>query len=166
MQVSLIENHYRENRYKLVKKLSYRAGTEEAAEDIVQEAYYRALKYVGSFREGTTPELTKTAFSKWFSTIIHNCLKEYKNVESGHSASEFEEEENAGTSCPHYPNHILRDVYTLIKTKSFVQQEILNLYFRQEYSAIDISRITEYSYANCHQIIQRFRNELKDLYKE
>ena len=159
MEVPLIEKHYRENRNKLVKKLSYRAGTEEAAEDVIQEAYYRALKYFASFRQ-------QDNFNKWFSTILNNCLREYKNIENGHSASEFEEEEAEGTACPHYPNHIMRDIMVLIGTKSPVQKEVLNLYFKQEYSAIDISRITDYSYANCHQIIQRFRNELKELYKE
>lgn len=157
--ISTIENHYKENRSKLVKKLTFRAGTEEAAEDIVQEAYYRALRYQASFNRGEN-------FNKWFSTILNNCLKEYKNVENGHSASEFEEEEAEGISCTSYPNHVIRDIFTLINTKSAVQKEVLFLYFKYEYPAIDISRITNYSYANCHQIIQRFRNELRELFQE
>lgn len=159
MQVSDIEIHYRENRGKLVKKLIFRAGSEEAAEDIVQEAYYRALKYFGSFNQTEN-------FNKWFSTILNNSLREYKNVEKGHTNDEFEEEEAEGTPCPSYPNHIIRDIFKLIETKSNVQKEVLSLHFKQEYSPIDISRITDYSYANCHQIIQRFRNELKQLFQE
>jgi RNA polymerase sigma factor (sigma-70 family) len=158
MEVSDIEKHYVENRSKLVKKMAFRAGTPEAAEDIVQEAYYRAWKYYASFRQGEN-------FNKWFSIILNNCLREYKNTENGHSASEFEEEEVEGTEPTHYNEHIMRDIYALIDTKSLVQQEVLTLFFKQEYSPIDISRITDYTYANCHQIIQRFRNELKTLYQ-
>jgi DNA-directed RNA polymerase specialized sigma24 family protein len=59
----------------------------------------------------------------------------------------------------------MREVFELIDTKSEAQKEVLNLYFHQEYSAIDISRITHINYSTAHQIIQRFRNELKELYK-
>lgn len=159
MQISDVEEHYRENRNKLVKKLTFRAGTEEAAEDIIQEAYYRALKYFSSFNQNEN-------FNKWFSTILNNSLREYKNVEKGHINEIFEEEEAEGTSCTSYPNHVMRDIFKLIEAKSNVQKEILLLHFKQEYSPIDISRITDYSYANCHQVIQRFRNELKELFKE
>lgn len=159
MQVSDIEKHYRDSRGKLVKKLTFRAGTEEAAEDIVQEAYYRALKYFASFNQDED-------FNKWFSTILNNCLREYKNVEKGHTNDEFNEEEAEGTACTSYPGHVMRDIFHLIEQKPAVHKEVLYLHFRQEYSPIDISRITDYSYANCHQIIQRFRNELKQLFQE
>lgn len=157
MQVSTIEKHFKENREKLVKRMTFRCGVREDAEDIVQEAYYRALRYIRSCQDDN--------FEKWLSTILNNCLREQKNIQMGHSADVFEEEEAEGTQCPHYSDHIMREVFKLIDTKSDVQREVLNLYFRQEYSAIDISRLTNYSYAQCHQIILRFRNELKQLYK-
>lgn len=159
MEVSLVENHYVKNRLRLLKKLTYRAGTHEAAEDVLQESYYRALKYFASFR-------LNEDFNKWFSIILSNCLREYKNTEKGHIAFEFEEENAEGTKCINYTDHVMRDVLELVATKPAIQKEILNMYFRQEYSATDISRITNYSYANCHQTIQRFRTELKELYKE
>lgn len=157
MDVSAIETHYKENRLKLVKRMTWRAGTPEDAEDIVQEAYARALKYREAF-DGDH-------FDKWFNTILNNCLRESKNIENGHAAEQFDEEAAEGLACPHYSNHVMKEVFELIDTKSLVQQEILGLFFKQEYTAIDISRITEYSYANCHQIINRFKNELRDLYR-
>jgi predicted DNA-binding protein YlxM (UPF0122 family) len=56
-------------------------------------------------------------------------------------------------------------VFELITTKSLMQQEILTLFFEQDYKPIDISRCTQHSYSKCHQIIRRFRQELKDLYQ-
>ena len=60
----------------------------------------------------------------------------------------------------------MKEIFELINTKSEVQIEILNMYFKQEFSAKDIAAITEHSYSKTHQIIQRFRNELKELYRD
>lgn len=153
----LIENHYKGNFNKLCKKMGFRAGTVEAGEDIVQTAYERAIRY----RKSCDPE----RFGQWFNMLLNNALRDYKNAEKGYTYSEDSEEEAESIDCPHYPEHIIREIYELIDTKSETQIEVLNLHIKQGYSAIDISRMTDNSYAKSHQIIQRFRNELKELYK-
>lgn len=152
----LIQKHYAENYRKLLKRMSFRASTEWDAEDIIQDAYERAIRYHASY-DGSN-------FDRWFNTILNNALREHKNNEKGFAASTFEEEEMDGIPCTHYPDRLVVEIDELIKTKSLQQIEVLNLWFKQEYSAIDISRITDLSYAAAHQIIQRFRNELKELY--
>jgi RNA polymerase sigma factor (sigma-70 family) len=139
-----------------MKKMTFRAGTEWDAEDVIQESYARALKYYKSF-DGSN-------FDRWFNTILNNTLREHKNNEKGLVTTSFEEEEMGGTPCTYLPDRVVDEIYTLIDTKSNVQIEVLTMYFRHGYSAKDISCITEYSYAATHQIIQRFRNELKELY--
>lgn len=162
MSVLAIKTHYCANRQRLVKRLSFRAGTAEAAEDVVQEAYYRALKYRRSFSGNWEDE---EAVDKWFATILNNSLREYKNIERGHPQVEYVDDSEDGEDFSDIPVHVMRDVYELIDTKTPVQQEVLRLFFHQDYSAKDIAAITEYSYTTCHQIIQRFRNELKELYR-
>lgn len=156
MELYEIEKHYVTNRAKYVKTFSYRAGSPEAGEDIVQEAYERVLRYRHScsVREA----------DKWIRTILNNCLKEYKNIENGHTKDEFDEQDAEGTPCPNYEDHVLREVYELIRTAAPIHKEILNLHFKHEYSSVDISRITSHSYANCHKVINRFRQKLKELY--
>lgn len=160
MDIPSIEKHYRENKDRLIKRISFRIGGNfHGAEDIVQTAYERAIRYRDSFNGDL--------FDKWFSTILNNSLREYQNEEKGYvQAGEDDEEIAESVSCPHYPTHIMREVFELIDTKSEIQIEVLTLYFRHEYSAIDISRITNIPYKTAHQIIQRFRNELKELYRE
>lgn len=153
----MIEQHYRDNYRKLVKRMTYRAGTEWDAEDIVQDAYERAVRYQKSY-DGKQP------LDNWMNTILNNALREYKNNEKGFSTTSFEEDEVEGTSCTHFPDRIVHEINELIQTKSTTQIEVLTLWFNQEYKAVDISRITDLSYSTAHQIIQRFRNELKDLY--
>jgi RNA polymerase sigma factor (sigma-70 family) len=159
MSYEVVEKHYKEIRPRILKRLIFRAGTPEAAEDILQEAYYRSMKYFKSW-DGRS-------FDNWFSRIVTSCLIDHKNEENGYSRdSGDDEEETEGSPCPSYPQHIMREVFELIDTKSVIQMEVLNLYFKHEYTAVDISKLTEYSYTRCHKIISRFKDELKELYKE
>ena len=160
MNVPAIEKHYILNKDRLIKRTSFRIGGNfHGAEDIVQTAYERAIRYINSF-DGDV-------FDKWFNTILNNSLREYQNIERGYvQPDENSEEFTDAEGCPHYPQHVMREVYELINTKSEAQIEVLNLFFKQEYSAIDISRISSIPYGTAHQIIQRFRNELKELYRE
>ena len=156
--IPMIDEHYRANYGRLIKRFTFRAGTVWSAEDVVQEAYTKAIKYYRSFNGDN--------FDKWFSTILNNCLREFKNEEKGYSSVEYEDEEGEGVACSLYPARVMAEIYELIETKSLVQIEVLMLYFHQEYTAKDISLLTTHTYSQTHQIIQRFRNELKDLYGE
>lgn len=153
-----IERHYIDNRQRLVKRMTFRAGTPQAAEDIVQTAYERALRYHKS--------CDINRFDQWFSMLMNNALRDLKNEEKGYSNIEITEEEAESLSCPHYPERIMNEIYELMDTKSEVQIEVLSLHLKQGYRAIDIARLTDHSYSKCHHIIERFRNELKDLYSE
>lgn len=154
-----IEDHYKDNYKRLVKRMSFRGGTIWAAEDIVQTAYERAIRY---YRP-----LNPEDFERWFSVLLNNAAKDFNAAERGYSPINDDDElqeELPYLGCPHYPEEIMREVFELVNTKSEVQIEILSLHLKHELSAKDISTITNYSYAKTHQIIQRFRNELRDLY--
>jgi len=60
-----LERFYKTNYLTLIKRVSHRAGGPYNAEDVVQEAFVRALKYWGhssqtrkSWGHGSTPSLT------------------------------------------------------------------------------------------------------------
>lgn len=152
-----VEKHYVENRKRLVSRLSFRAGSEAVGEEIVQESYYRALKYLNSF-DGSN-------FDKWFSMILTNTLREYMAIEKGYSSDENLEIDEDFIECQGYVKMFSNEIYSLIDKKKEEQKEILLMFFKQGYSSVDISRITRYSYSQCHQTIQRFRNELRERYK-
>lgn len=158
MSTQQLTEHYNKNFKKLVKKMSFRSGTQWAAEDIVQEAYARALKYIGSFqeREGSQPSV---AFSNWFTTILNNSLYEHQNVERGMVVPEEVEE-----PLVELPSGLLEDVKRLMKRESKEHQEILHLHFVLDYSAQDISKVTNNTYANSSKVIQRFRDHVRKLY--
>lgn len=157
MEISKIEDYYKEHAKKFVKRLSFRAGSVWAAEDIVQTAFERAIRY----RNSCDPP----RFGQWFNLILQNATRHYFNEENGHTNLPENIDESAGSEgCPHYQEQLMREIYELIDTKSVDQIEVLTLHFKYGYSAIDISMVTSHSYAKCHKIISRFRFELKDLY--
>lgn len=156
MHIPVIEEHYGLHRNSYAKRFGRRVGIPEMGEDLVQEAYTRVLKYQHSFNGED--------FDKWFRTILNNVLRDYRNEEKGRNPVDFDEEEQEGLPGLDYPRHVMRDIFKLIQTKSLVQIEVLTLYFKQEYNAIEISQMTEHGYPMVRQIISRFRQECRELY--
>jgi RNA polymerase sigma factor (sigma-70 family) len=150
--------HYNKHHKKLVKKMSFRAGTQWAAEDIVQQAYTYALQYIDSFNQekGSQPLV---AFNNWFTTILNNSLYEHQNKEKGMVVPAPVNEE-----LVELPSSLIEDVKRMIKRETKEHQEILRLHFLLDYSPIDISKVTNNTYANSFKVIQRFRNEVRSLY--
>lgn len=155
-----IREHYEQNFNNLVKKLSFRAGTQWDAEDAIHDAYERALKYFPSFNPA------KSAFTVWFSRILVNALKDQFSKNMGRSNDlEFDEEIADGTPCEHYPRKMYDEIVGRIEGRREHIAEILNLYFVNGYTARDISRMVESSHVAVSQTIFRFREELRKDYK-
>ena len=151
-----IENHYNQHSRRLIKSMTYRCGTEWAAQDIVQEAYARALKY--------NTNLEGKDLNLWFSMLMHNVYKDFLREENKHPQTTFDEELSEGVDCPQYSSEIMKEVYDLIATKSLVYIEILTLYFSKGYTAVEICQATAHSHSQCKQVLARFKQELKELY--
>lgn len=152
-----LEEMYRADYKRHVKKMYFRSGTHEDAEDIVQEAFARALKYIEKARI--------EHLGKWFSLVLTNALRDHMNASKGYSKEEADPEEES-VDCSGYSSRVMREIYELIGTKSEVQQEVLTLHIFDEYTVKAISDTTTYSYDQVYKIITRFREELKTLYKE
>lgn len=151
-----IEKHYRENYGRILKRMTFRAGGVHQAEDIVQEAYCRAMKYYN--------ELRIEEFDRWFSMILNNAYNDAKRDEIGLSYIEDEDEPLGLEECGLVNRQTRREVYDIISTKSIVQQEILLLHLKHGYSPTDIANVSDHTYANVHKVISRFKAELKSLY--
>lgn len=155
-----VHEHYKKNFNTLVKKLSYRAGTEWDAEDAIHDAYERAIRYFPSFN----PD--KSSFTVWFSRILVNALKDQYSRNMGRSQDvEFDEEIADGTPCEHYPRKVQAEIEKRIEGRKEHISEILRLYYINNYSSIDISRMVESSHVAVSQTVFRFREELRKDYK-
>lgn len=153
----LIETHFKENYNRLMKRMTFRAGGHHQAEDIIQEAYARAMKYYNHQRI--------EEFDKWFSMVLNNAYNDYMRDDIGLSYIEDEDEPLGLVECGLVTSRTRKEIYDLISTKSESQKEILTLHLRHGYSATDIANVTDYSYAQVHKTISRFKFELETLYK-
>lgn len=155
----VLERYYKEERENLLRRLNFGAGTPENAEDVLQEAFVRALVYWDTF----DPE-NKT-LGAWFSTILKNSLRDFKRDEWLFGmGEEFDEELYDPQEMTLPETELIRQIYDMVDEKNDAQQEVLLLYFEKHYGLMDIHKITGVSYHTVHSIVKRFKVEVKEKY--
>ena len=154
-----LEVYYQENYQGFVKKVKRRAGSVENAEDVVQEAFARALKYIGSFKEG------KQNFDAWFNTILNNSLRTFMRNEKLYGMNmELDEEKLDGVEFMGVYRHAKNDIRKMIE--SHPQKEILSLFYISGYSSREISELVDSPLGTIFTTITRFQKEVKEKYGE
>jgi len=156
---ALIEKFYRKNFNRLVNKTRGRAGSHHNAEDVVQEAFTRALKYHRSFNPAITP------FDTWFSRILENSLRTHTKERKAQGMVYDDRTDNLVT---HTPNSFLRrflsEINEDINNLSDMKKEVMNLSFFTGYTPTDISKIVNINVGAIRVMIHRFREELRMKY--
>lgn len=151
---NIVESYYRDNYRRLVKSLVRRAGSEENAEDIVQEAFARAIEFFHAYDQSRP-------FEGWFIRIMNNCLREYKVAERNHGMAlrelEVDEEVEDNNNAQLYK----RAAQYLIE-KQGEDKEVLSLYFLKCYKTGEIAKIVGRPYRQVVEVIYQFKKELND----
>jgi len=150
----LIEAHYRKNFERLVKVLGFRAGGRHNAEDIVQEAYTRALTYWNAFD-------MKEDFSAWFKSIQTNAMKDF-----------YQDEIKRGIVNAHQGRDVMHDrpvALDRIKIGEFMKKmetkpkniaKILHLSMILGYEHKEVAQQVPENLIFIKNVLQRFRKEL------
>ena len=123
------------------------------AEDIVMEAYARALKYQLSYDPDRSP------INTWFNSIIFNLIKEHTTEPP---REEYNENRSSGvwTKVEH---ELFRKELKKVRNKD--HRYILTLFYILGYSSKDISQILyDYSQTNVTTICSRFKQKLSNKY--
>ena len=154
----LVGAHYAANRIKYLKQLHSICGGVYGAEDVLHDAYERVLKYYPSFNGED--------FNRWVSVIIKNALRDYLRAERGQPTITVDEFEHEGAVHNGYYDKVYKEINAIIDGKCKSHAEILNLYFKYDLSAVDISRVVDEKYKTIHKVISRFREEMKEYYKD
>jgi len=154
-----LEAYYVAERDNLLRRLNFSAGTPENAEDILQEAFTRALTYWDTF-DPANKEL-----GAWFSTILKNSMRDFKRDEWLFGmGEEFDEELYDPQEMEIPEGELLRQIYEMVDSKGDAQKEILLLYFEKHYKFKDIQNITGLKYRTVRGVVERFKVEVKDKY--
>ena len=156
---NLIEAYYKENYNKLLNKVRGRAGGHPNAEDVVQEAFTRALTYYKSYNPAVKP------LDSWFGRILENTLRSHNKDRRAQGMVHDLNEHDLVTFSPSpylltFISEIKRDVDNLSEEK----REIVDLNFFQGFTPLDISHIVEANPGAIRTTLSRFREEIREKY--
>lgn len=155
-----LEEFYLDNFEDLVRRVYSQAGGKENAEDVVQEAFARALHYLHTF-DGKQP------FENWFSRILQNSLRQFKVDERNYGMNMSDEE--ADVPCPICVENkqLIHDVRNYIRRDvDEDEREILELYYIKGYGFQDIVRITDEKYRRVNYVVYKFNDTIRRLGEE
>lgn len=145
----MLEEHFRSNFGKLAKRYRRALGSDHLAEDVVQEAYARCLKYQNSWD-------SRLAFKPWFETILRNAFRDQINAERGIvfedlDEYDFESEDNSRLK------DLQEQLRVWIARERLADQQLLTLFFFEGYTGKEISHVTEYTQTKIRQTIHKFK---------
>lgn len=153
----VINNYYKENYDLLVKRIAKRVGNSEDAEDVVQEAFARALQYYASFK----PE---KSFEKWFSVILSNCYKKLVSERYGGPVTKpFEEFLDELKSVDDRQRREVSPAQMdyLMAGRSEKDKEIIRLGFTFGYTPSEIKFLTGFHVVYIYRTIAAFNRRIE-----
>ena len=157
---STVQKHYEKNFESLCKLMERKAGGWHDAEDVVQEAYHRALKHFKSF------STTKGSFDVWFPSILENCLFSHLRVERLKGACIVNDEDQMEQPIEgNQSNCVFADqVKQMILDKTCPDtRTCLLLYYFEGLPPADISKVLPFTPNNVRVIVCRFQQEVREL---
>lgn len=151
----MIEQYYKDNREKLIKKVKHYVGNYYNAEDVVQETFYKALKYYYSFDKDRD-------FDNWIKSILFNTAKEFKVNERNKGMTrdydEDDDKENYNESCSEIPKGFLK----ALKEVKGSHKQILELYYIHDYKPKEIAKITNLSSSLIRSCVFNFNKKFRE----
>lgn len=155
-----IDEHYRRNYGQLVKRIVRRVPNQSSAlaEEVVQEAYARALKYFPAFDEKVS------SFENWFSKILKNSINDCRGAESGNSKEYDDNVEDIRQFKDEYKNitHILAEIIH-VGSYSARDYNIIKMFFLFGFTSKDIAIYLGITHTNVRQVIFKFRNRMNEV---
>ena len=149
----LIETHYRKNFATLTKSMST-TGSNPNAEDIVQEAYMRAIRFWKTY-DPSQP------FENWFATILRNSISDFFRTEIMHGMVKSEDYWDMDFAIPESFKRIqLQELLKIIDDKDENVKRILTMYLIEGYKSHEIEQVVPESASNIRKIVERFRDEI------
>lgn len=149
-----IEAYYRENYDERLKFARKRVGDYNLAlaEEALQEAFYRALKYFSTYDE-------REDFENWFGRILVNCINDVKRMERDKGVSHIEEihKDDYITTIPH-----TKQVIDLLSKEKPRNQEILRMYLLYDYKSREVAEFLHINHDVVRDVIRTFRRKARN----
>lgn len=155
-----VEAHFKQNRRYLIHVAS-RFKNEEA-EDIVQETYYRALKFIHTANSDSPAK-----FNAWVLSILRNVGLQSLNREALDNIDDYEDHESLAFEEPFllhdfFKKKIKADISAMDEG---LKKDVLTWYFVRGYPEKDVYELTRASRTYIFNIVRRYRDDLIKVYK-
>ncbi len=158
----VIEDHYKANKDTIIKKITFKAGSVQDAEDVVQEAHYRALKYIHAYNPN------EFEFSRWFSRLFQHVWRDA--LADKYQRGRPEEVSETDYICEAFKSNapqLMELIYSeILNTENADHREVLTLYLIYEYKLREVSDIMGMRSGTVNQILFRFKDELKNIHNK
>jgi len=148
----LVETHYTDKHDKLVSMVSRYLGSKPNAEDVVQEAYSRTLKYWKAYHPDQ-------GFNTWFGTVLNNAIKDFFKKELLRGMNDDTPVEVASPSQA-FQRIQVKELAEMIEGEEKHTANILRLFLLEGYNATEVGQCVPESPTNVRKIVQRFRAKL------
>jgi RNA polymerase sigma factor (sigma-70 family) len=150
----LVEQHYRDRRNSIVKRIRRFFQSPHYSEDVVQEAYTRALKYWNTY----DPEQN---FNTWFSAILNNAIKDFFKTEAlqGMVVDVPGQRDDGVTRI--FDRLALEELVEYIEKQPDRISRILHLNLIQGYTSDEVAQLVPETADNIRKIVQRFREDVR-----
>ncbi|MFT6808221.1 MAG: RNA polymerase sigma factor (sigma-70 family) [Saprospiraceae bacterium] len=139
---------------------------EADAKDVVQNAYVQAYKSLRSYKQ-------KSKFSTWFYRIVVNesikFLRKNKKIRSVNLSSESDSIQLSIANEADVQLDLIdkrKEIQKAMQLMKPKERLILELYYLQEYSTIEIGKITGFYSSNIKVLMHRARKSFSSLFKE
>lgn len=157
----MIEQFYSLNYDRLVNQITRKvAGNREVAEDIVQEAFEKAIKFFPSYNE------KRGKLSTWFNTILYNVLRDAqrKNKECSEIGIEELSVSNllngVHPQSEEFSKEIREQIYS---SKNLRHRDILEMFFIYGFTSKEIPYMLDgVSQSNVTTVVKRFKESFKN----
>ena len=155
VSVEFLTDHYEKNFGKLVKRYARRFDNDHVGQDVVQEAYMKALRYRETY-DSSQP------FENWFGVICYNAFRTLCAQELGHAAEDLDEFEVAGTETAYEMDRLWGQIIAAIDKQKPEAHEVLRLYFEKGYTITEISEFHIMSHRQIRVHIYAFKHKIRD----
>lgn len=154
----LIEDYYKSNYERLVKSYTRRCGTPWDAEDVVQEAFTRALTHVDKY--GRTEPV-----ANWITRIVFNTFCDWKREQrAGGSSVSYSDEDYDPIEGNQERKVLVDKVRSHISNKYDEKtQEVINLFYFCNYKAREIGELTGLSTSLVLNKLADFRKVMQEV---
>jgi len=142
-----------------VRMYKSRAGANDV-EDMVQEAFYRALYYKSSFNPALVP------LEHWMSGILDNCFKDLLREKQNGSSMHDKLTEDSAIISPRGEEGFTKVLTKESGKKRGDSKNALYLYFLCGYELREVHRVVGGSYSVINQVVVRFKDMLRSAYPE